>query len=311
MSERSAPAGVAPHSSASHGFVTAHLGLCALTWGSSFLLIKLTQGSIDPVVLAAVRGTLAAIAIIVVMLAMGQSVLPARHEIKDWLVLGTVNGWVPNILVAYALARMDSGPAALIQASGPLMTAVLAHLFLANERLTRVRVIGILIGLCGVTLLIGPRILEGGASLAGISAMLLLTALYATGNVYTRTIATAAPLRLALGQQTVSAIAATPLALMLFGTAGFAPALNYPWTMLALGIVSTAVPIVIFMRLIMAAGPTRAAMTGYLVPVFATFLGVVVLNETLEMRQLLGGAIVLLGVAIVSGLLRWPARKTA
>ncbi|MGL5361617.1 MAG: DMT family transporter [Bosea sp. (in: a-proteobacteria)] len=311
MNERSVPAGVAPHSSASHSFVVAHLGLCALTWGSSFLLIKLTQGQVDPVVIASVRGVLAALAIIAVMLVMRQSVLPGRHEIKDWLVLGTVNGWVPNILVAYALARMDSGPAALIQASGPLMTACLAHLFLSNERLTPTRVVGILIGLCGVVLLIGPRILEGGATLAGVLAMLLLTLLYAIGNTYARTIARAEPLRLALGQQSVSAVAATVVALAWSGSAAFGPALNYPWALLALGLVSTAVPIVLFMRLILAAGPTKAAMTGYLVPAFATFLGIVVLNEALEMRQLLGGAIVLIGVAIVSGLLRWPNTKKA
>lgn len=311
MSERSPPFSVVARSDASHGFVAFHLCLCAMTWGSSFLFIKLTDGRIDPVVIASVRAVLAAAAIITAMLAMQHSVLPAPHEIKDWLVLGTVNGWMPNILVAYALARMDSGPASLIQASGPLMTAGLAHVFLVNEQLSRTRIVGILTGLFGVSLLIGPRILEGGATLAGICAMLLLTLLYAIGNVYARTITAAQPLRLALGQQTVSAIVATPLALALFGTTGFAPAMNYPWPLLALGIVSTAVPIVVFMRLILAAGPTRAAMTGYLVPVVATCLGIVVLDEALDMRQLLGGAIVLFGVAIVSGLLRLPIRATS
>ncbi len=311
MNDRSVTGGEAPHSNASPLFVASHLGLVALTWGSSFLLIKLTQGQVDPVVLASVRAVLAALALGIVVMLLRQSVLPARHEIKDWLVLGTVNGWVPNILVAYALARMDSGPAALIQASGPLMTAVLAHQFLANERLTRARVLGILIGLCGVLLLIGPRMLEGGATLAGVLAMLLLTLLYAIGNVYARTIRTAQPLRLALGQQSVSAVAATLVALALSGAAGFMPALAYPWPLLALGLFSTALPIFVFMRLILAAGPTKASMGGYLVPVFATFLGIVVLNEALEMRQVLGGAIVLLGVAIVSGVLRWPNFKTA
>ncbi len=291
----------------SHGFVVLHLVACSLTWGSSFLLIKMLGGELSPAVLASIRALGAAAFLMLIVLGLGQSILPQGREWKDWLVLGTLNGWVPNMLVAFALVRMDSGPAALIQAAGPLMTAVLGHFFLAGERLTPARTVGILVGLAGVVLLIGPKAFAGGGSLLAVLAMLSLTLGYALGNIYTRRIPRAEPLRLALGQQTASAVFATLLAIGFAGSAGFAPAADNMLLLIALSVFSTALPIWIFMRLITAAGPTKAAMTGYLVPTVALVAGITVLGEPVVPSQVLGGLIVLVGVAIVTGLIRLPS----
>jgi drug/metabolite transporter (DMT)-like permease len=296
---------------ASDAFVVAHLIGCSVTWGMGFMLIKLIDGGLAVPVIASLRASLAAAALIVAVVALGRSPLPQGREWRDWLVLGTVNGWAPNMLVAYALLHMDSGPAALIQASGPLMTALLAHACLAGERLTAARIAGIAVGAVGVALLIGPKALEGGGTTLAILAMLLLTLGYAIGNVYARTITAPEPIRMALGQQAVSALFGTAIALAVVGPGGFAGAPNHAAVLTALGLLATAVPIWLFMRLITAAGPTRAAMTGYLVPATAVVLGVVVLGEPIVPRQILGGVIVLFGVAIVTGLVRLPARRPA
>ncbi len=293
----------------SNAFLILHLAGCALTWGCSFLFVKLLNGELSPIVIAAVRGVGAALAMAAVVLALGQSVIPRGREWRDWLVLGTVNGWGPNILVAYALTQLDSGPAALIQASGPLLTAALAHLFLSSERITPARGLGLVIGLVGMVLLIGPKVLEGGGTLLGVLAMLALTTCYAIGNVYTRTIPNPAPLRLTLGQQAFSGIIAAALAAVFAGPSGFAGVGPHALTLVALALFSTALPLWIFMRLIAVSGATRASMTGYLVPVVAVLIGVVVLGEPIVLRQIIGGVIVLLGVAIVSGVLRPPLGK--
>jgi drug/metabolite transporter (DMT)-like permease len=299
------------HHGASNTFIILHLFGCALTWGCSFLFMKLIGDGLHPTVVAATRALLAAAALMAAVAMIGQSVLPQGSEWRDWLVLGTVNGWAPNMLVAYALLHMDSGPAALIQASGPLMTAVLAHLLLTGERLTPTRTLGIAVGLAGVALLIGPKALAGGATTLAVLAMLLLTAGYAIGNIYTRTITHAVPVRMALGQQVVSALFGTVIALVVVGPAGFAPAQNHIAALIALGLFATALPIWIFMRLITAGGPTKAALGGYLTPVVAVMLGIVVLGEPLLARQVVGGIIVLLSVAIVTGLVRLPNRRFA
>jgi drug/metabolite transporter (DMT)-like permease len=294
---------------ASRGFVAGHLIACSFAWGCSFLFIKLIHGDLPPIVIASVRATIAALALMAVVIFLRQSILPKGREWQDWLVLGTVNGWIPNILVAFALERMDSGPAALIQASTPLMTAVLGHLFLVRERLTLDRVAGILIGFLGVIVLIGPKALDGTGSLLAVVAMLVMSFGYAAGNIYTRIIPGAEPIRLALGQQVASAVISSLILLAWSGPSAYRPALDHAFALLALALFSTALPIWLFMRMITRTSSSRAAMTGYLVPATAVSMGVLVLGEPIVTRQIIGGGIVLIGVAIVTGLLRLPLRR--
>ena len=290
----------------SNGFIAAHLVGCSMTWGCSFLFMKLIDGGLPPTIIASIRAGLAATALVIAVIAVGQSALPRGREWRDWLVLGSVNGWAPNILVAYALLHMDSGPAALIQAAGPLMTALLAHFFLVGERLTLARALGIGIGAVGIALLIGGKAFAGGGTTIAVLAMLVMTFGYAVGNIYARTIPDAVPVRMALGQQAVSAIVSTLIVIAMGDVDGYGPAAPHIWPLLALGLFSTALPIWLFMRLITAGGPTKAAMTGYLVPATAVTMGVLVLGEPVVLRQIIGGVIVLLGVAIVTGLMRLP-----
>jgi drug/metabolite transporter (DMT)-like permease len=300
-----------PGDAPSKTFVLTHLAVCSFFWGNSFLFMKLIGDGLNPLVMASLRalGALAVLAVVVAML--GQSIVPKGREWRDWAALGTFNGWVPNSLVAFALLHMDSGPAALIQSSGPLMTAALAHFFLNGERLNAQKIIGIVIGLIGVALLIGPQAMTGKGSALAILAMLAVTLGYALGNIYTRSIPRAEPLRLALGQQMASSIFATILAFGLFGWAGYAPASNHIVPLLLLSVISTAIPIWFFMRLITYAGPTKAALTGYLVPAVAVVMGIIVLREPILLRQIIGGLIVLTSVALVTGALKFPTLRSA
>jgi drug/metabolite transporter (DMT)-like permease len=302
---------LAPAVGPSRLFLLIHLVGAGATWGCAFLFMKLMSADVHLTVVAAGRAILAAAVLMTVVAAIGQSVLPQGREWRDWLVLGTVNGWVPNMLVAYALTEMASGPAAMIQASGPLLTALLAHVFLAGERLTTERVLGIVLGMAGMALLIGPQALSGGGTLLAMLAMVVLTLGYAVGNIYTRKVPAADPTRLALGQQLFSALFGGLIALAVAGGAGFAAVAPHWPAMLALGILSTALPIWLFMRLITAGGPTKAAMVGYVAPIVAVLLGVVLLGEPVVPRQIIGGLVIMCGVAIVTGLIRLPARRLA
>lgn len=287
--------------SATPAFIAVHLVGCSLLWATAFLFMKLTRGEVDPVIMAAMRGAVGAVTLIAIVGAIQrQSIWPAPHERFDWLVLGSLNGWIPNILAAYAISRLATGPAAMIQAAAPILTAVLAHFAFAEERLTWRRAFGVLTGLGGALLLIGPKVFEGGGEAPAALAMLALAMCYATANCYTRTIKAARPERLALGQQSVSAVIATLIALAWVGPAGFGPAIDHIWALTALGVFATGLPILIFMRLIRGAGPTRASMTGYLVPPLAVAIGVAFLGETLSWNQLMGGFVILAGVFIVT-----------
>lgn len=290
-------------------FVAGHLAICAATWGSSFIFIKLTHGEVDPFTLSVIRAGIAAAAMALWVMWLGQAPWPARDEWQDWLVLGSVNGWIPNILVAFALERMTAGMASMVQAATPLFTAFFAHLLFADERLGRQRVLGLATGFGGTLLLVAPRLGQGGSEALAILAMIGVVLGYGSGNIYARYRRTVRPERLALGQQVVSAAVSAPLALLIAGPMATVTALrDHGWALLVLGLFCTAVPILAFMRLITRAGPTKASMTGYLAPATAVFLGMVVLGERLTPGQIVGGLVIMLGVAIIT--LSPPARVT-
>ena len=281
-------------------FLASHLLACSVLWASGFLFIKLSA-EVPPFAIAAMRGLIGASALGLWFLALGRSPLPKRREWRDWLFLGTFNGWGPNVLVAYALTQITAGSAAMIQASGPLIVAVMAHMILADERLSARRACGVLVGFVGIGILIGPAAFpDSGISVTGALAMLATATSYAIGNIYARAIKDADPARLALGQQIFSAVPATALTLLLIGPAAFAAVPASALPLLGLGVLGTAIPILLFMKLIREAGPTRAAMVGYLMPVWTAVLAVTFLGERIGVREILGGLVVLTGVAIVS-----------
>ena len=274
---------------------------CSLMWSSGFIFMKLLADKVDPFAIASTRAALAALVLSLWFSLRGHSPLPSRREFVPWLILGTLNGWLQNVLTAFALEHAAAGPSAMIQASGPLMVAVLSHIAFVDEKLTLRRLGGVLIGLVGITLLIGPAAFSAdGSTLIGSLAMVIVSLCYALGNIYAKFIPHVQPARMALGQQVVSGLVATLLALGLGGISVYGP-IMIDWPVaLSLSIFSTAMPITIFMYLIRQQGPTKAAMIGYLMPVFAALLSVVFLGETLGLREIAGGFIVLFGVAIVS-----------
>ncbi|NBQ38938.1 MAG: DMT family transporter [Alphaproteobacteria bacterium] len=278
-------------------FFTVQLLACSLMWSSGFLFMKLLADTVDPFAIASVRATFAAIILAGWFLMRGLSPLPARFELVPWLILGTLNGWLPNVLTAYALQSAGAGPSAMIQASGPLMVAVLSHFAFLDERLTARKVIGIAVGFAGMLVLIGPSELDHqGASLFGALAMVVVSVCYAVGNVYAKFIPHVEPSRMALGQP----LAATGLTFALSGTAAYAPIVPSWPAALGLSLFSTALPITIFMYMIRQQGPTKAAMIGYLMPTFATILAVIFLGEAIGVREVIGGLVVLAGVFVVT-----------
>jgi drug/metabolite transporter (DMT)-like permease len=280
--------------------------LCSFLWASGFLFMKLMSGGVSPLAMAGSRAGIAALALIAWALVNGDNPLPRRGEWRVWAVLGTLNGWLPNMLTGFALTQITAASSAMIQASGPLMVAVMAHLLFSDERLTRGRIVGVGLGFIGMGVLIGPDAFApapgGGLSALALGALAMTTcaACYASGNLFARSLKGSVPSRLALGQQCFSAAVALPLALVVDGTRVFDDIATHIGPVLGLGLAATALPITMFMILIHRAGPTKAAMVGYLMPVFATLLAVGFLGEQVGPREILGGLIILTGVYCVT-----------
>ncbi len=280
--------------------------LCSFLWASAFILMKLAGLALSPLALTALRGLMGSLLIAAWLLAFGQNILPRGREIRDWAILGLLQGVIPNFLTAYALMQISAGLTAMVQASTPLIVAALAQLLFASERLTRQRIAGLGIGFAGMLLLVGPAalapLLSGQASAdpVGIGAMLIVALSYALGNLYVRSIPQPEPIRLAFGQQLFAGLPCTALILAQGGLGGFAPALSAWPELLLLGSFGTALPIVLYMHILRKAGPTIGSMNGYFLPPWTIILGFLLLGEPVSLREILATAIILAGVALLS-----------
>ena len=278
--------------------VYGQLLLISLAWGGGFLLIKVAVETIPPFLQAAGRGLIAAAALGLVLL-VARPGREGRYR-QSWMpaiVLGTLSGWLPNVLTAWALTRIDSSLAAILGTASPILTALLAHYLLRNERLTRVQALGASVGLFGVALIIGlDSISVGGQDPLGQLAMVGVALSYALGTVYGRRLSPPEPARLALRQQLVSGVVALLVALAIESPWEVRPSAVSTLSLVALAIFSGAIPFWMFMRLLSRARAVVLGMVGYLIPVVALILGFVVLDERLGLAALVGMALVLVGV---------------
>ena len=274
---------------------------CSLCWSTGYLMMKLLGSEIGPFALTAVRGVMGAGLIALWLLLLRQSIRPRGREWRDWAVLGFFQGILPNTLTAYAVMQIPAGLTAMIQATSPLIVALLAHLLFADERLSWRRGLGVLLGFGGMAILLGPAAFGGDpGSLWGALAMVVTAASYAVGSLYVRSIPDARPARLALGQQAFAGLPTLAAVLLLAGPGAFAAVPDNALTLAALGLVATALPILLFMQILRRAGPTVGSMTGYLTPIWTLLLGALLLAERVAPAQALGGCVVLLGIALAS-----------
>jgi drug/metabolite transporter (DMT)-like permease len=226
---------------------------------------------------------------------------PPWKNIAHMVVLGTTNGWLANVLVAMAVSRVDSAVVAMLQASVPLMVAVLAHFLFVEEPFRARQFIGIITGLTGILLIVGPVAVFGGrGSLVGIAAMLLTALCYACGTVYGRYIASSNPAALACGQQACGAIIAALISLMVEPRAEWSQPVSV-WLLLAIvGVLCSAVPTALYLRLLARAASVPAALVAYLQPIWATLLGWAILGEQVRAVAWLGTGIVVAGVVVTT-----------
>lgn len=271
--------------------------LISFLWGSSFPLLRFVALQMPPLALGAARGAIAALAVLAFLAVTRQVRRFDARAVRHALVIGTCNGWLPNVMTAVALERIESAPAALIQAAAPLMVGALSVLLLHEERPGRRAVLGLLLGFAGIALIVGPAAFSGGASLTGALLMLATALSYSLGTIYVRYVKPDMPgSQIALGQQVVAAGVALPLSLALEPAAAFAQPMGVWLGLLTLGVFASAVPISLFVSLVQKVPATRASMVGYLQPVWATLIAALWLSELPSARVLAGGLVVLAGV---------------
>jgi drug/metabolite transporter (DMT)-like permease len=216
--------------------------------------------------------------------------------------LGIIQTALPFLLITWGQQFIDSAVAAILNSTVPLFTMLLAHWYLQDDRLTLQRVIALLIGFFGVVVLL-VRDLDGGtqSSLLGQAAVLVAAICYAFSAVFARRNAKGVS---PIVQAFVPLLVADALmwALVpLFESPLVLPSLPISWlAILWLGLIGSCIAYLLYYYLLHAIGPTRTTMVTYTFPVVGVALGVIFLNETLDINLLLGAVLVVTSIVIVN-----------
>ncbi|GAA3342741.1 DMT family transporter [Curtobacterium pusillum] len=284
--------------------------LVALTWGSSFLFAKIGLDGLAPQQVATVRTVLGAVTLVLVLLATRRRWPRQPRVWGHLLVVSVFLNAVPSSLMAWAEQTVPSGLASIYNATTPIMTMAALAVLVPSERLRGRQVVGIVLGIVGVLVLVGPWDVLGDpavlASVPGQVALIGMTACYGIGLAYLRRVAVGSaydPVTLATVQLTL----ASGLLLLVAPVVATGP-VQLDWrivgAMVALGCVGTGLAYAWNTRLVQAWGASRASTVTYLTPVVGVVLGVLVLGEHVRWNEPVGGLVVLLGIALASGVVR-------
>ena len=284
--------------------------LLAAIWGASFMFIKIAVRELEPTTTMALRLVFSAIPLIVYVVVrrgLGPAAREARSVLKAAMILGVISTALPFTLIAWGETRIDSGVAAIGNASMPIFVALLAIRFRRSERATGARLLGVFLGLIGVAVLTGVSPKGGWAGVAGTLAVVLAAVSYAVSTLYTQGL---------LDDVHNDVLAATSVTwgtifLLPIGAAQ-APSHFPSWgvigAVLALGLLGTAAGQLIYFRMIYAYGSARTSLVVYLLPVTALAYGALLLGEKVTVASVVGLVLILTGTALGSGVLRMPRR---
>ena len=277
------------------------LGGLSVLWGGSFLFYRMLATELPPLTTVLSRVLIGGAVLLALLAARAAPIRIPRAQFGRFFGIAVLNNVIPFTLFAWGESRVASGPAAILNAMTPMFSILVGALVWRSEALTRARVAGVLCGIAGVAVLVGPQAMLG-QDLLGQAACLLAAISYGFSVHYAKHITGVTPPNMALGQLTASSLMLLPLALLV----------DRPWALPApraaglVAIVGLAVPCtgiayLLFFDLLARAGANNTALVTLLVPVSALILGALVLGEPVAWNALGGMALIAVGLAAIDG----------
>lgn len=277
----------------------------SVLWGGSFFFVGIAVKALMPFTIVFIRLGLAAVTLWTVVVLLR---VPPPATLKAWralLVMGILNNVIPFSLIVWGQSHIESGLASIFNAMTPLFTVLVAGSLLADERISTIKIAGVLLGLTGAAVMVGADALRGvGTDVLAQLAVMAAAVSYGFSAVWGRRFKTLAldPVAIAAGQVTLSAILLAPLAFF------FEQPLSQPmpgihvWLALsALAIFSTALAYILFFKVLASAGATNVSLVTFLVPVSAIVMGFVFLGERLQPTHFIGMSLIALGLFAIDG----------
>jgi drug/metabolite transporter (DMT)-like permease len=284
-----------------------YIGLLAAFWGASYMFIKVAGRAFEPTTMIMLR-LLIASSLLLLVLAVQRGWQKMLVEMRglgwEGFALGLVNGAIPFTLIAWGEKHIDSGVAAIANASMPIFVVLLAIRWKPSETVRGLRLVGFAVGLVGVGILAGVHPEGGWWGAVGTLAVVVASVSYAVGSLWgQRLIARTSGLVLSATSMLGGLLVLLPFGLLQL------PGWKPTGSVLALAVVGTALAQIIAYRAIRSDGAARVSLVTYLLPVTALFYGVTLLGEPLTWQELAGMVLILGGVALGSGAVRLPRRE--
>lgn len=273
------------------------LVLLSTLWGSSYTFIKLGVATIPPITFIAAR-TLIAGSVLTGILLLRRVRIPRSAAIwAKFLVQALLNSAVPFTLIAWAETRTEANLATILNSVSPIFAFLLTALLTKREPVTGRKLFGVGAGLVGVCVIVGIGSLTGlGHELGGQLAIIAASICYAGAAVFGRGFAELDPILPAAGSLLCGAIVLTPLSL----------SVDHPWTtrptsesvlaLLALALLSTALALVIYFRLVASLGAVGTTAQAYLRVPIGVAISTLTLGEQLQPTTWIGLVCVVIGV---------------
>jgi len=277
--------------------------LLGAIWGGSFFFASVAVREIQPIVLVLFRVAIASAALWVYLAARRIPVAPALPLVPAFFGLALLNNVIPFSLMFTGQTAIGAGLASILNATTPFWTMLLANALLADEKLTARRAAGVLLGIAGTAIMVGPGLVANLGGPVWAKFALLGTAMsYACAAIFARRFRALRPEVVATGQLSASTLIMIPVVLALHDPATLFSAGPQTWAaVLALALLATAFAYILFFGLIASAGSTNASLVTLIVPVSAILLGAVFLSERLELFEIGGMALIGLGLLVIDG----------
>ena len=284
----------------------------SVLWGGSFFFVGIAVKELAPFTIVFVRLSLAALTLWVVILVVRIPIPKTMGAWRALMIMGILNNVIPFSLIVWGQSHIESGLASIFNAMTPLFTVLVAGTFLADERISSMKITGVLLGLCGAAVMVGSDAIMGiGTDVLAQLAVMGAAVSYGFSTVFGRRLKSFAlnPIALAAGQVSMSALLLAPVALLIDKPFSQAmPGWNVWAALLALAVFSTALAYILFFRILTSAGATNVSLVTFLVPVSAIFLGYVFLDERLQLTHIAGMILIAAGLSAIDGRL-WKKRK--
>ena len=277
----------------------------ATVWGGSFLFNTILVAELPVITIVAIRVTVAALALWGFARVTGRKIPTTPQVWGALLILGVLNNAIPFSLIVQGQTQITSGLASILNATTPLFTILVAGFFLTDERFSILRVLGVIVGFSGVILMVGPEALGGlGADFWAQLCALGAALSYGFASVFGRRFRelTVDPVMVATGQVTMSSLVLWPIALWIDGPQDILGlSFNAAASMFGLAVLCTSFAYIVYFLILERAGATNISLVTFLVPISAIILGVLVLGESIFIKEIIGMTLIGLGLAIIDG----------